>query len=322
LVLDGHEKAFEVLFERHVADSLWYAREVLGTWAEAEEAVRHSFAAAHAYLETRGRETEFGPWLHTILGNHCLSMLQARTPGPRRLADDSVVDLGEWRLRRKLLGIALPIPASAGLRESVMAACGIGGGAAAATASAPLLGGTLAKLAVVAVLAGGVGLAGDVSSSDRAESASAGPGARAMVTPSGGAASEPSAGADRVQEPLGGVGRVTDVKVRKRQVTATPVPREPSERAPSRRVSSVPTPASAGPGSPTEPARVPATPVELEAKSVTKALSRSAIEGRAESQPLVPAGLSEVTDRLQAVVGEPAADVRALLRRVARPAPE
>ncbi|HYI80410.1 MAG TPA: hypothetical protein VEW67_06085 [Thermoleophilaceae bacterium] len=179
MVLAGNHEAFEVLFERHVADSLWYAREVLGSWGEAEEAVRHSFAAAHAYLETRGHETEFVPWLHTILGNHCLSMLQARAPGPARHADGAnVVDLGEWRLRRKLFGVALPIAPSAALRDSVMAACGIGAGAGAATtAGVPLLGGALAHLAVVAVLAGGMGVAGHVAT-DRVAAVDAGAGAQ------------------------------------------------------------------------------------------------------------------------------------------------
>lgn len=163
-VLDGNDEAFEVLFERHVTDSLWYAREVLGSWSEAEEAVSHSFAAAHAYLETRGRETEFAPWLQTILGNHCLSMLHARAPGPKRRAEKSnVVDLGEWRLRRKLFGVTLPIAPGAALRDSVMAACGIGAGAA-TTAGAPLMGGALANLAAVAVVAGGFGVASNVVS--------------------------------------------------------------------------------------------------------------------------------------------------------------
>jgi hypothetical protein len=172
LVLDGHDPAFDVLFDRHVADSLWYAREVLGSWDEAEEAVRHSFAAAHAYLATRGRETEFWPWLQTILGNYCLSMLQARTPGPDQSAGDStVVDLGEWRLRRKLFGVALPAAPGMGIREGLMAASGIGAGATAS--GTPLLGGMAAKLAVVAVLTGGVGAAGGVAS-DRSVSADAG----------------------------------------------------------------------------------------------------------------------------------------------------
>ena len=162
-VLDGDDEAFEVLFDRHVADAIWFARDVLGSWGEAEEAVRHSFAAAHAYLASRDREIEFAPWLHTILSNHCLSMLQARGPSAGETA--AVVDLDEWRRGRKRLGVAAPVAASAGLRESVMAACGVGTGATAA--SAPLLGGTVAKLAVVALLAGGAGVAGQAAPEQR-----------------------------------------------------------------------------------------------------------------------------------------------------------
>ena len=158
LVLDGDDEAFEVLFDRHVADAIWFARDVLGSWGDAEEAVRHSFAAAHAYLASRDREIDFAPWLHTILSNHCLSMLQARGPQPDELA--RVVDLDEWRRQRKRLGVAAPA-VGMGLRDSVMTACGIGTGSAAA--GAPLLGGTVAKLAVVAVLAGGAGAVGQAA---------------------------------------------------------------------------------------------------------------------------------------------------------------
>jgi len=199
MVLDGRNDAFDVLFDRHVADSLWYAREVLGSWGEAEDAVRHSFAAAHAYLATRGRETDFKPWLQTILGNYCLSMLHARTPHVEQSADGgTVVDLGEWRLRRKLFGAALPIGPGAGLREGVMAACGIGAGAT--TAGAPLLGGVLAKVAVVAVLAGGVGVAGNIAP-DRAASVDTGTPASAERTAD--AASRSRAGIDRERESPG-----------------------------------------------------------------------------------------------------------------------
>ncbi len=328
LVLDGHDPAFDVLFDRHVADSLWYAREVLGSWGEAEEAVRHSFAAAHAYLATRGHETEFSPWLQTILGNYCLSMLQARTPGPGgSVGDSAVVDLGEWRLRRKLMGIALPIPAGAGLRESGLAACGIGGGAA-ATAGAPLLGGTLAKLAVVAVLAGGVGVAGDVSSSsDRGAAADVGSQPRAMTEAGGGGA---AVGADHGREPWGGARHPTDAKLRKRAVV-TPPPLD--ERAPSERAPDGSTPPDAGPAGPTESPRDQVAPVELQARSVTDTPSRSAlgevgnvagaaapaIKSLAESPPLGSMGLSKVVDGLGAVVSTPASDVRTLLPG---PAPE
>lgn len=175
-MLAGQDAAFELLFDRHVADAVWFAREVLGTWWEAEEAVRHSFAAAHAYLAARGREVEFQPWLHTIVANHCLSMLQARTPGPGERVDTAaVVDLEEWRRRRKRLAASAPFAPSAGLHDSVMTACGIG--AATTTAAAPLLGATAAKVAIVAVLAGTAGVAGNVVSDVPRPDDAAGPSA-------------------------------------------------------------------------------------------------------------------------------------------------
>jgi hypothetical protein len=271
-VLEGNDEAFEVLFERHVADSLWHAREVLGSWGDAEEAVRHSFAAAHAYLETRGGETEFVPWLHTILGNHCLSMLQARAPSPARHADDAnVVDLGEWRLRRKLFGIALPIAPSAALRDSVMAACGIGAGAgAAATAGVPLLGGTLASLAAVAVLAGGIGVAGHVAP-DRVAAVDSG--IRTPVERVAGVASEPR----RVSHDRGGggsrrepAGRSSDSRRVTRPKAETPGPgvrerdarrdRAAVERSPSESAPAMPVQA---PSVPPLPGPITATPVAI-----------------------------------------------------------
>jgi hypothetical protein len=161
-VLAGDEIAFDVLFERHVADALWLAHGALGSWDEAHDAVGHAFAAARAYLAAPGDDVEFAPWLHTILANHCLSMIQARTPGPRRRErQENVVDLDAWRARRRL-GVSLPLVPAAGLRESVLAACGIGTSAAAA--GPPLLAGTVAKVAAVVVLAaGGAGAAVEVA---------------------------------------------------------------------------------------------------------------------------------------------------------------
>jgi hypothetical protein len=339
LILNGNDEAFEVLFERHVADSLSYAREVLGSWGEAEEAVRHSFAAAHAYLETRGRETEFLPWLQTILGNHCLSMVQARTPGPgptRQAEKSNVVDLGEWRLRRKLMGISLPIPAGAGLRESLMAACGIGGGAAAVAGGAPLLGGTLAKLAVVAVLAGGAGVAGNLSPPDWRASATDGTERRAMVEHRATAVSDSPDHSDREWE------RVRERETPDRSTTnprqpvsappatpAAPVDQVAAEqRAPATSVVGEAPLATQGGGA--------AAPVELdETRSVKtsteEALERvgdvvgvdvPAIDDLTESQPLGSTGVPQVVDELDAVASDPAAGIQSLLNRSATPAVE
>jgi hypothetical protein len=166
-VIGGDDMAFELLYARHVVDALTFARGVLGSQDEAEEAVRHSFAATRAYLAEGRRRTAFEPWLHEILDSYCLSVVQRRRadpPGPER--DATVVDIDDWRRRRKLLGAALPAAPSAGFGESAMTTCGIGAGAA--TATAPLLGGTLAKVAVVALLAGGAGVAGGAASDPNA----------------------------------------------------------------------------------------------------------------------------------------------------------
>jgi hypothetical protein len=164
LVVGGDDMAFELLYARHVADALAFANGLLGSREEAEQAVRHSFAAAHAYLAGGGREIAFEPWLYTILDNHCLAVLQQRR-GVAEAPDGevaTVVDLEQWRHKRKLMGAASPVAPSAGFHDSVMTACGIGGGAA--TAAAPVLGGTLAKVAVVVLLAGGAGVAGNAAS--------------------------------------------------------------------------------------------------------------------------------------------------------------
>ncbi|MDP9135063.1 MAG: hypothetical protein M3N56_09590, partial [Actinomycetota bacterium] len=162
LVIGGDDMAFELLYARHVADALAFADGLLGSREDAEQAVRHSFAAAHAYLADGGRKTAFEPWLYTILDNHCLSVLQRRRGNEEPVEGElaTVVDIEEWRRKRKSMGAVLPIAPSAGFHDSVMSACGIGGGAA-SVAAAPLLGGTLAKVAVVAVLAGGAGVTGN-----------------------------------------------------------------------------------------------------------------------------------------------------------------
>ncbi len=102
-----------------------------------------------------------------------------------------VAYLEEVRRQRRLLGVALPVVPTLALKDSVMASAGIGAGAAgavgsagagaggvataggaaaaggAATIGAPLLGGTLAKVAVVGVLAaGGAGVASEAVRDD------------------------------------------------------------------------------------------------------------------------------------------------------------
>jgi DNA-directed RNA polymerase specialized sigma24 family protein len=333
LVVDGHDTAFEVLFDRHVADALWFAKETLGSWAEAEDAVRHSFAAAHAYLAARGDDVEFAPWLHTILANHCLSMLQARSRTSSAPAGEAaVVDLEEWRQRRKLLGVALPAAAaSAPLRDSVMAACGIGTTAAAA-GGAPLLAGTVAKVAVVAVLAGTAGVAGDRASNH------APPPERRDVA----AVAEPSAAAARPSA-VAGHGPARQASGRGQRL-AEPKAREPAE--PRRRRGGTgngltpraqaqveqPQPRGSAPpavgGDPIPITRAPAEPVTTavpEALSLGQstlgdvgdlvATAPAVVDGALGAESPTAGALSEIGDDLDVTAGEVPVDVPALSPR-------
>jgi RNA polymerase sigma factor (sigma-70 family) len=102
--------------------------------------------------------------------------------------------LDEVRHQRKLLGVALPVVPTVALHDSVMASVGIGGAGAAGTGlatggvasggalaggaaatTAPLLGGTVAKVAVIGALAlGGAGVTAEVVRQDDKDGRSAG----------------------------------------------------------------------------------------------------------------------------------------------------
>jgi RNA polymerase sigma factor (sigma-70 family) len=106
--------------------------------------------------------------------------------------------LDDLRRQRKMLALALPVVPSLGLRDTVLAATGLGGaGAGAAGGGVALLGSgsTIAKVAVMGALAGGAGVAapsaidrvsGDSGSDAAPDGRDAGekaPGARAVPSP-------------------------------------------------------------------------------------------------------------------------------------------
>ena len=75
----GEATAFEVLYDRHSAGVLAFCRHMLGSPTDAEDAVQHTFIAAHTDLQRHERrELHFKAWLYTIARNRCLSMLRAR----------------------------------------------------------------------------------------------------------------------------------------------------------------------------------------------------------------------------------------------------
>ncbi len=142
LVRGGDDAAFDVLYERHAERLLAFCGQMLGAHADADDALRHSFAAARFYIAGGGRDVAFEPWLYTIAGNHCLTVLRNRRTSP--LAP--VHQLDEWRQRRGRRRLVLGWPAAPALvlQEGIAAVGGPG---------------AVAKVAVVVgVLAGGAGV--------------------------------------------------------------------------------------------------------------------------------------------------------------------
>ena len=87
-VRTGDAVAFEVLYDRYSAGILGFCRHMLGSLDDAEDAVQHTFIAAHADIHRHGRrELHVKAWLYTIARNRCLSMLRARREQP---SDDGV----------------------------------------------------------------------------------------------------------------------------------------------------------------------------------------------------------------------------------------
>ena len=96
----GSEAAFEVIYERHVPGILSFCRHMLGSREEAEDAVQHSFAAAHRDLLRDGRDIRLKPWLYAIARNRCLSMLRARREQPEEAVDADTAGLDDEVQRR------------------------------------------------------------------------------------------------------------------------------------------------------------------------------------------------------------------------------
>lgn len=96
----GDERAFELLYERHVPGVLSFCRHMLGDPAEAEDAVQHVFAAAHRELADRDRPLRLKAWLYTVARNRCLSVLRDRHEHPEEAVEPSTAGLDEEVQRR------------------------------------------------------------------------------------------------------------------------------------------------------------------------------------------------------------------------------
>jgi len=78
----GDREAFEEIYERHASGLVSFCRHLLGTLEEAEDAVQHTFLAAHKAMLGDKRELHLKAWLYAIARNRCISMLRGRRERP------------------------------------------------------------------------------------------------------------------------------------------------------------------------------------------------------------------------------------------------
>src|SRR4051794_22140853 len=76
LIRDGHDRAFEVLFDRYQARLLSFCRHMVGCNQDAEDLLQDVFVAAHMAMLADERPITARPWLYRIARNRCLNHLR------------------------------------------------------------------------------------------------------------------------------------------------------------------------------------------------------------------------------------------------------
>ncbi len=88
----GSERAFEALFDRHHRPVLAFCRRMLGSSADAEDVVQHTFLAAYCDLVRSDKPIALRPWLYTIARHRCISVLRGRRERPSEDLPDRGTD--------------------------------------------------------------------------------------------------------------------------------------------------------------------------------------------------------------------------------------
>ena len=76
LIRQGHDRAFDVLFDRYQARLLIFCRHMVGSGPDAEDLLQEVFVAAHTAMLADGRPINARPWLYRIARNRCLNHLR------------------------------------------------------------------------------------------------------------------------------------------------------------------------------------------------------------------------------------------------------
>jgi len=83
--LEGDDRAFTTLVDRHAPACLRFAKRMLGEMADAEDAAQESFLRAYNALRSYDTDTPFRTWLFAILVNRCRTSLLRRARRERRV---------------------------------------------------------------------------------------------------------------------------------------------------------------------------------------------------------------------------------------------
>jgi RNA polymerase sigma factor (sigma-70 family) len=76
LIREGHDRAFEVLFDRYQGRLLGFCRHMVGSSPDAEDLLQEVFVAAHTAMLADERQINARPWLYRIARNRCLNHLR------------------------------------------------------------------------------------------------------------------------------------------------------------------------------------------------------------------------------------------------------
>ena len=91
--LAGDSTAFATLVDRHSPACLRYARRMLGSREDAEDATQEAIVRAHRALARYDGRTSFRTWLMSILVNRCrTALLQRHHRTMRVVLDEAVLD--------------------------------------------------------------------------------------------------------------------------------------------------------------------------------------------------------------------------------------
>ena len=76
LIRSGHDRAFEVLFDRYNGRLLAFCRSMLKSQQDAEDVLQEVFVAAHKAMLGDERRINVRPWIYRIARNRCLNHLR------------------------------------------------------------------------------------------------------------------------------------------------------------------------------------------------------------------------------------------------------